>query len=370
MFGQYWGMLSEFAPEGTGDSQLTSHGFVNQRQPQIRLTQKFLGDWTVAGAVMKPYDPSSSEANFAGAVPAGSFGSELPGGLVANTATGALGVTGGEEGRSTEVPQLQGKLAYEKDLWGKAPFYGRPRGFTAQVTAAWQRLRFRNNVTASNLNTFGQNAFGQAAVTQQNQQYLDPWIVEGVLFVPVLPTYSNNLAGSASLTAQWFVGQGVSFVGAARDNDASVLMFQGRNPAGTFMYDRSLMNQYGGYVQGQYWFTNQWFLNVAWGMIRDFGISQSRSLAAVTAANPAGYMYASNNDQVKLWQEIDLTLWYRPIESLKFGLQYAYERTDFLQKLNDPVLPPATNQTTNQASAGAKDAGDAHRINFVAQFFF
>ena len=39
--------------------QFTNHGFVNQRIPQIRLTQKFAGAWTVAGAIAKPYDPSS-----------------------------------------------------------------------------------------------------------------------------------------------------------------------------------------------------------------------------------------------------------------------------------------------------------------------
>ncbi len=33
-------------------------------------------------------------------------------------------------------------------------------------------------------------------------------MVQGTLFIPVLPTYSNNLAGSASLTAQYFIGQG------------------------------------------------------------------------------------------------------------------------------------------------------------------
>ena len=49
-------------------------------------------------------------------------------------------------------------------------------------------------------------------------------------------------------------------------------------------------------------------------------------------------MYASNNDQVKLWSEYALTLWYRPIEALKFGLQYSYERTDFLQNLNNPTV--------------------------------
>ncbi len=65
MFGQYWGMFSEYAPEVTGDSQFSFHGFVNQRTPQIRLTQKFAGDWTVAGAICKPYDPdTATDATF------------------------------------------------------------------------------------------------------------------------------------------------------------------------------------------------------------------------------------------------------------------------------------------------------------------
>ena len=64
MFGQYFGMFSEYAPEGTGDSQLTNHGFINQRVPQIRLTQKFAGAWTVAGAICKPYDPAATDVNF------------------------------------------------------------------------------------------------------------------------------------------------------------------------------------------------------------------------------------------------------------------------------------------------------------------
>ena len=166
--------------------------------------------------------------------------------------------------------QLQGKLAYENDLYGKAAFYGRPRGFVAQVTSGWQRIRFRNNFNTTvisgvvvpsagaTLNTFGQNAFGTAPVLQKEQQYLDPWIVQGTLFIPVIPTHSANLAGTASLTAQWFIGQGVSFVGGVRDNENNWLEFSGRNPVtGNLFYTRRLMNQFGGYVQGQYYFTNQ-----------------------------------------------------------------------------------------------------------------
>ena len=57
MFGQYWGMFSEYAPENPTDADFTFHGWSLNRTPQIRLTQKFAGDWTVAGAICKPYDP-------------------------------------------------------------------------------------------------------------------------------------------------------------------------------------------------------------------------------------------------------------------------------------------------------------------------
>ncbi|MFI5331102.1 MAG: hypothetical protein ACHQ2F_08720 [Desulfobaccales bacterium] len=363
MFGQYFGMFSEYSPEVTGDSQYSFHGFVNQRVPQIRLTQKFAESWTVAGAICKPYDPDTTiDATFDGSTnpTAGQF------------QTASVGLPG----QSSETPQLQGKLAYEQDLWGKAPFYGRPRGFVAQLTGGWQRTRYRANQSGNAAQaafTFGQNFYGTPGIYQTSQQYLDPWMVQGTLFIPVLPTYSNNLAGSASLTAQWFLGQGVSFVGGGRDQDNSWFDFQGiRNVNGAtqLCYSRQLTNQFGGYVQGQYWFTNEWFMNLTWGMIRDYGIDTSTSaLLAGQAANPVGYKYATLQDQVKLWQEYSLTLWYRPIEAIKFGLQYSYERTGFLQKLDNPQVG-AAGQTQGQPAAGAKDVGESHRIQFVGIMFF
>ena len=159
------------------------------------------GPWPARSC--KPYDPSAADnfdANFNTTTAPSQYG---PGG-------------------SSETPQLQGKLAYEKDLWGKAPFYGRPRGFVAQVTGGWQRTRYRlTSEQPATFRTFGQNAFGTtgASAFQNGQQYLDPWMVQGNLFIPVLPTYSANLAGSASLTAQWFIGQGLSAFGDGRDSD-------------------------------------------------------------------------------------------------------------------------------------------------------
>ena len=312
---------------------------------------------------MKPYDPSTADANF-----------ENPPNAVINP--GQVQYSPGTNtwpGQSSETPQLMGKIAYEKDLWGKAPFFGRPRGFTAQVTAGWQRTRYHSGSAAAVATgpfTFGQNAFGTASITQGTQQYLDPWMVQANLFIPVLPTYSANLAGTASLSAQWFIGQGLSAFGEAQDTDNSWFNFSGINGLGQFVYDRKLTNQFGGYVQGQYWFTNQWFVNAVWAMQRSYGVETGASglLAGKQAGNPFGYKYASNNDQTKLWQEFDLTLWYRPIEAIKFGLQYSYGRTDYFQKLNNPQIGAVGAQ--GQPSAGATNVGEAHRVEFVAFMFF
>ena len=365
MFGQYWGMLAEFLPEVTSEAVYLNHGAAFQRVPQIRLTQKFLGDWTVAGAICKPYDPSTADANFE-TTAAGSNAAINPGQVQ------YTGVTGGNvwPGQNAESPQLQGKLAYEKDLWGKAPFYGRPRGFVAQLNGAWQRTRYHNNQTATALNTFGQNAFGSTTVLQGSGQTLNNWVAQGTLFIPVIPTYSNNLAGTASLNPVLWIGQGANFLGLTRDEDNSWFNFSGIRSNGSLVYNRELMKQWGGTIQAQYYFTNQWYLSGVFGGYRNYGIDQSQSaLLAGRAGNPAGYQYASNNDQAKLWTEANVILWYRPIEALKFGLSYSYERTDYLQKLNNPQNA-TLNVNGGQNSAGAKDVGESHRLMFQAIMYY
>ncbi len=359
MLGQYWGLFSEFAPEATGDAVFMLHGWTFQRTPQIRLTQKFLSDWTVAGAIVKPYDPNTAVD--------GTFDSQtVSAGQFQTASTGLIG-------QASETPQLQGKLAYEKDLYGKAAFYGRPRGFVAQVNAGWPRTRYRANTVAAGAFTLGNNAYGTTNIFQNGQTYLDPWCIQGTLFIPVIPTHSANLAGTASITAEYYIGQGVSFLGAARDQDTTWFNFSGfhRDPVTQNLlpeYDRKLTNQFGGYLQGQYYFTNQWFLTAIWAFNRNYGINQGRNPFLVSLTNPTGSTYANVNDQTKLWAEYNLTLWYRPVEAIKFGLTYAYERTDYLQKVNNPI--PNNAVVGNQFNVNAKDFGDSHRIQFVAFMFF
>ena len=102
------------------------------------------------------------------------------------------------------------------------------------------------------------------------------------------------------------------------------------------------MHQYGGYLQAQYWFTNEWFLKPL-GLHPGLRHQQEhlRLPWQGPARPPNGYIYASNNDQTKFWSEYDLTLWYRPVDALKFGLQYGFERTYLLQNLNTPTVATA-----------------------------
>ena len=54
LFGQYWSMFCEWYAESAEDGPLQSTGTPTARLAQIRFTQKFLSDWTVAGLIGNP----------------------------------------------------------------------------------------------------------------------------------------------------------------------------------------------------------------------------------------------------------------------------------------------------------------------------
>jgi len=263
------------------------------------------------------------------------------------------------------MPQIQAKLQYAKDLWGKAAYYGAPMPFTARLIAGWQRNVLRNSTNAYaqqvfTTNTFGQNNFGTATGTLSNNQYLNPWMVMGNVFLPVLPTHSANLAGTASFSAQAYIGQGLGAFGEGMGNDV-MAVFKNRvfvPNVTTLAYEQELYRKVGGYVQGQYYFTNHWFANVTAGYSKIYGVDRSTNIAARTAANPAGYVWAGG-DQPLSWTEVDFTLWYRPIQAFKFGLQYAWQRTSWLQITS-----------TGAVGANTSNVGNAQRVEFVGFFYF
>ena len=58
-------------------------------------------------------------------------------------------------------------------------------------------------------------------------------------------------------------------------------------------------------------------------------------------------------------QQATATLWYRPIQAIKFGLQYSYMACSYLQMTTDPLNSPNSSRF-----------GDNHRVEFVGFFYF
>lgn len=369
LMGQYWGMFCNYYPELIQDGPFMFHGAATQRLPQVRLTQKFMGVLALSALVGKPYDPGAAD-NFGGSmVPPGTF-------------------TGPIWGQRSATPQFQISLDYEQDLWGKAAFWGRPKGFNINIAAGWQRTQYLKGRVAQGAGTaaspftswtFGQNHYHRLNLAgvgvdliQRDDQYLDPWVVQATVFIPVIPTRTPNLAGTASITAQFYVGAGLSAFGMGRDQDNSYFVYRGRgiwtDPttgitygtplAPVPLYERVLHKAYGGYIQAQYYFNNQWFLTYAYGFQKLFDVNNATCVGAPgpPGAFPRGYFYATMQDQVLFWQEHAVALYYRPITALKFGLQYSYMKTDWLQ-------------ITTVGSRSTR-FGDNHRVEFAGWFYF
>ncbi len=110
-------------------------------------------------------------------------------------------------------------------------------------------------------------AFGTGNVNVQNQ-YVNPWLLMGSLFIPVIPTNSANLAGTASILTNVWVGQGVEAFGFT-GNGGNMLKLN-NNAFGLLNYEAELLKKFGGFVEGQYYFSNQWFLNAVYAFSKAF----------------------------------------------------------------------------------------------------
>jgi opacity protein-like surface antigen len=341
IFGQYWSMFCDYFAEAAEDGTFQVTGTPTARLPQIRFTQGFLGDWHVAALVGQanndigiftgdPYAAASAVAGFNGP---------------------------NNNGGAAETPQIQGQIKYQHDWWGKAAFYGHPMPFTASVTAGWQR----NIARDGDLATVGLNGQGVGAIFLHNT-YVSPWMVQASLFIPVIPTHTDNLAGTAHIIIQPWIGQGVNAYGMAGD---ATNVFKTRTSFFNSVLsnvDAELLKRYGIMAEAQYYFTNQWYINAAYGVTAAYDINQSLVHVPPTAAVP---LYSYNSvDQIRSMQQVDATLWWRPIAALKFGVQYAYAHSQFLlDKFPNGTLPPGNNgQLTNK--------GDEHRVEFVGFFYF
>jgi hypothetical protein len=67
----------------------------------------------------------------------------------------------------------------------------------------------------------------------------------------------------------------------------------------------------------------------------------------------------NNANEPQTIQQAIVTLWYRPIQAIKFGLQYSYIAANYFQM-----------NTTPLNSANSSRFGDGHRVEFVGFFYF
>jgi hypothetical protein len=356
LLGQYFSMFCEWYAESAEDGPLQMTGTPTARLAQIRFTQKFLEDWTVAGLIG---DPNQALLN-------GNAGGAGPYQAAINN------------GQSAETPQVQGKLQYAHDFWGKAAYYGRPIPFTAQIVAGWQRNVLRQSnygmATLANERPLPIVDVGlPAAFINVQNQYLNPWLLMGSLFIPVIPTHTANLAGTASILTQWWIGQGVEafgFTGVGSNlYKFAAMPFPGI--AGAQVYDAQLLKKYGGFVEGQYYFNNQWFVNALYAVSKAYNVSRARFNFASAAASGLNGMEWAMGDNAQTIQQINLTLWYRPIQAIKFGLQYSYAAAHYFA-----YQLPANAQVAAPVGLGAANTvnrtnfGDDHRVEFVGFFYF
>ena len=332
IFGQYWSMFCDWFPEVAEDGPFQVTGVPTARLPQIRFTQGFACDWKVAGLIGEPNNDAA-------------FFSGNPYNTTVNN------------GNSTETPQIQGQLKYAHDWWGKAAFYGNPIPFTASITAGWQRnmTRFASGQTL---------VFSNLATTNTAQwanTYVSPWMVQGSFFIPVIPTHSNDLAGTAHLLVQPWIGQGVNAFGMAGDS-CNVFKLNTIHGSTWQTYDAELLKRFGLMAEAQYYFTNQWYINAAYAITAAFNYHEPWSAAYGTVAGAVG--------QVRSMQQVDATLWYQPVKALKFGLQYSYAHCEYLVDAYVNGGVPQNGVAATAAQGRDRDLADEHRVEFVGFFFF
>jgi hypothetical protein len=317
LFGQYWSINSELGPDTTDSGAYCLYGATQLRIPQVRFTGKFGDGFSASLAIEEP-------------------------------ASGRWGLNidnfNPNEGESSEMPMVEAKIRYEKDLWGKAAYLGAPKGFYVALGAGYFNTRSQPigplaNIAGTSLwSTLGQTNFASplASFNVNKMSYRDHWLFTIENFLPIIPTTSKNLAGTLSFVHQWWVGQGVS---AWRlnlpANDRYYLLSGGGLALAGLTYDQNFMKMYGGWAQLQYYWKEDIYTNVNFGFEKAFGFNgrnRNSTLAAILPVS-SGYVYANPNgfDPVASDWRVGITQWYRPIAAVKFGAQYCYSQTTYFQ---------------------------------------
>ncbi len=332
IFGQFWSINSEMIPEVADSGAYCLYGATQLRLPQVRYTHIFK-PFSLSVAICAPQN--------------GRWGLNID-------------AINANEGELSEMPMFEVKARYEEDLYGKAAWYGNPRGFYVGIGGGYFRssnlaANWNNTTTAAAaLNTaqwatLGQdnyvNPFGPIAnatfrLNVPVNKYHDHWLILIENFTPIIPTTTKNLAGTLGLAHQWWVGQGVSAWRIDLPGSDRFYAFSGFNAGQStavtrvFDYNLNFIKRYGGWVQLQYYWTNEIFTNLNFGFEKAFGFNQQRDdFLRINMPNSAGFVYANplGYDPIESAWRASITQWYRPVPAVKFALQYAYMRTNYFQ---------------------------------------
>ena len=192
-------------------------------------------------------------------------------------------------------------------------------------------------------------------------QYVNPWLAMGSLFIPVIPTQSANLAGTASILTQWWIGQGVEAFGFTGTSGAKYRFNGNFNSARHPQLRRRVAEQIRRFCRGpvllQQPVVRQRPLWRQQGFQR---VPGSRGSNGQRLSARPGRWPSSTANEPQTIQQMSATLWYRPIQAIKFGLQYSYLAAHYFQMNTAPGL----------TAANSSKFGDNHRVEFVGFFYF
>jgi hypothetical protein len=272
--------------------------------------------------------------------------------------------TNPNEGELSETPMVEAKVRFEKDLYGKGPWNGKPRGFYIGAGAGYFRSQNVGNspFAVNTWRAMGQNNFFNQPflMNVNNHRYHDHWLFLIENFAPIIPTVTKNLAGSMGFSHQWWIGQGVSAWRLDLPANDRFFVFNGfHGPAGIRSYDYQFIKRYGGNAQLQYYWTNEIYTNVNFGFAKAMGFHPGTDAALLNGAfNTKGSAYGSplGFDPTKSVWRGSVTQWYRPVSAVKFALQYAYMKTYYFQNVT------VNSSTTN--------SGDNHSVMANAWYMF
>ena len=75
-------------------------------------------------------------------------------------------------------------------------------------------------------------------------------------------------------------------------------------------------------------------------------------------------------DNAQTIQQVSATLWYRPIQAIKFGLQYSYTAATYFQYDSHGTPGGYLRHTAAANNVNRSNFGDDHRVEFVGFFYF